>query len=150
MSGVSNISNCDVIYDIKICDSIGVPKESEQDTIPNCFKVVIGFAIPVHDYKRSKGNYPIPTTLSLYTIRVAPSNHFLCSKVPSTFHWMILHTTIIIPYWFKYTTLSDVATPQITFPSVPNYASIISPYPLHLPTSLASQPQIFAPHPQVS
>jgi len=43
--------------------------------------------------REEKGNPPTPTTLSLYTIRLPPSNHCSCSDVPSESHPMILHTT---------------------------------------------------------
>jgi len=43
--------------------------------------------------ERRKGNPPTPTTLSLYTIRLPPSNHSPCSDVPSESYPMILHTT---------------------------------------------------------
>ena len=43
--------------------------------------------------ERRKGNPPTPSTLSVYTIRLPPSNHSPCSDVPSESHLMILHTT---------------------------------------------------------
>jgi hypothetical protein len=42
--------------------------------------------------ERRKGNPSTPTTLSLYTIPLPPSNHSPCSDVPSKSHPMILHT----------------------------------------------------------
>jgi len=56
----------------------------------------------------------MPTTLSLYTIRLPPSNHSSCSDVPSKSHPIILHTTKITPYQYNHATSSDVTTPQTT------------------------------------
>jgi len=47
--------------------------------------------------ERRKGNPPTPTTLSLYTIRLRPSNHSPCFDVSSESHPMILHTISTFP-----------------------------------------------------
>jgi len=44
--------------------------------------------------ERRKGNPPTPSNLSLYTLRLPPSNHSSCSIVPSEYPTMVLHTTI--------------------------------------------------------
>ena len=42
--------------------------------------------------ERRKGNHPTPNNLSLYTLRLPPSNHPPCSDVSSKYSTMILHT----------------------------------------------------------
>jgi hypothetical protein len=64
--------------------------------------------------QRRKGNAPAPTTLSVYTVRLPPSNHCSRSDVPSESHPMILHTTSKTLYQYNHTISSNVATPQST------------------------------------
>jgi len=59
--------------------------------------------------ERRKGNPPTPSTLSLYTIRLPPSNHSSCSDVPSESYPMILHTT---PSFLIITTTPPLLTSQ--------------------------------------
>jgi len=59
--------------------------------------------------ERRKGNPPTLSTLSLYTIRLPPSNHPSCSDVPSESHPMILHTT---PLFLIVTTTPPLLTSQ--------------------------------------
>jgi len=64
--------------------------------------------------ERRKGNPPMPTTLSLYTIHLPPSNHSPCSNVPSESHPMILHTTNTTPDQYNHAISSDIAIPHTT------------------------------------
>ena len=42
--------------------------------------------------ERWKGNPPTPYNLSVYRLRLAPSNHSSCSDIPPEYPTMILHT----------------------------------------------------------
>ena len=59
--------------------------------------------------ERRKGNPPTPSTLSLYTFLLPPSNHSSCSDVPSESYPMILHTT---PLFLIITTTPSLLTSQ--------------------------------------
>ena len=85
--------------------------------------------------ERRKGNPPTLSTLSLYTIRLPPSNHPSCSDVPSESHPMILHTTLL---FLIVTTTPPLLTSQhlnLLLYLILNYTTTISPLPSRLPTS---------------
>jgi len=93
--------------------SMFVSRDSSQDKSRSWFKVVLALLYKRTSKERRKGNPPTPTTLSLYTVCLPPSNHSPCSDVPSEPHPMILHTINIISYQYNHATSSDVATPQL-------------------------------------
>jgi hypothetical protein len=64
--------------------------------------------------ERRKGNPATPTTLSLYTIRLPPSNYSSCSDVPSKSHSMFLNAISSTSYPYNHTISSDFTTPQST------------------------------------
>jgi hypothetical protein len=113
-SGFGDPGNSNVISENRTQGSRFVSRGSRQDKSRSCFKVVTCFAIHETSKERRKGNSPTPTTLSLYTVRLPPSNHFLSSDVPSESHPMILHTINTTPYQYNHAISSNVATPQTT------------------------------------
>jgi len=76
-------------------------------------KVVLALLYNRTSKERRKGNLPMPTTRSVYTVRLPPSIHSPCSDVPSEPHPMIVHTINITPDQFNHAISSDVATPQL-------------------------------------
>jgi len=81
--------------------------------------------------ERRKGNPPTPSTLSLYTIRLPPSNHSSCSDVSSESYPMILHTT---PLFLIVTTTPSLLTSQHLKP----FSYLTKLYRHHLAASSAS------------
>jgi len=77
---------------------------SGHDESQRCFKVMLALLYKRTSKERRKGNPPTPISLSLYTLRLPPSNHPLCSDVPSEYPTMIWHTTN--------PTLINTTTPQ--------------------------------------
>jgi hypothetical protein len=74
-------------------------------------------------------NPPALTTFSLYTISLPPSNHSLCSNVPSKFYLIILHTLN--------TTLINTSTPHcLTSEHLSPFPSRTNPFRHHLATFL--------------
>jgi len=70
-----------------------VSKRSGQDKSQSWFKVALALLYKRMSNERKKGNPPTPNNLSLYTLRLPPSNHSSCSDVPSEYPTMILQTT---------------------------------------------------------
>jgi len=79
-------------------------RESRQEKGQSWFKVVLALLYKRTSKERRKGNPPTPKNLSLYTLRLPPSNHSSCSDVPSKYATMIRHTST--------TTLFNTTTPH--------------------------------------
>jgi len=70
-----------------------VSRGSRQNKNRSWFKVVLALLYKRTSKERRNGNPPTPNNLSLYTLRLPPSNHSPCSDVPSEYPTMIFHTT---------------------------------------------------------
>jgi len=118
--------------DVAKLNSKCVSREQESEYFSKSYYWLLYKRTSKERRKRKSSN---TRTLSLYTIRLPPSNHFPCSDVPSESHPMILHTN---PLFLIITTTPPLLTSQ-HLSSLPylilNYTATISPLPPRLPTS---------------
>jgi len=91
-----------------------VSRISSQDKSQSSSQVVLALLYNRTSKERRQGSPPTSNNLSLYTLCLSPSNHSLCSDVPSKYSLMILHTTNTTLYQHNHTTSPDVAIPQTT------------------------------------